>query len=170
MKLRKIYESIISEQIGFYTILPFIEDKLGIKVGDFIGSGQRSDVFALGNDKVLKITSSKTDVEGFLVAKKNPEYPMPKVYGIYKIDPSTKRKEIKRFMRDIWVIIAEKIKAGSSTSSDIEFLDKWFEKNTDLIPDDLSRDNVGRRGNEVLYLDPSFESTQENADGVEILK
>lgn len=171
MKLKPIYEQIITEQIGFYTIIPFIEDKLGIKVGEFIGYGQSSDVFSLGSDKVLKITTSKSDVEGFLVGKKHPEYPIPKVYAIYKIDPKTKRKEITRFRRDIWVIIAEKASVGGFYSQDEDKLRDWFTQNTPYEANDVHGKNIGKDSTgRLVYIDPSFTSTNENADSVEILK
>lgn len=170
MKLKQILQEVLIEQIGFYTIIPFIESKLNIKVGEFIGNGEQSDVFAIGDDKVLKITSNKYDVEGFMVADKYKKYPLPKVYGIYKIDPNIKRKEIRRFERDIWIIISEQVEVGNVSESDCDTLRKWFLENLKLDANDVHRKNVGKKNGVLIYIDPSFEQTSENANNVELLK
>jgi len=91
MKLIKIYEQIITEmqdQHGFAALIPVIESKLKIKVGNYIASGTRSDVFDLRSNKVLKITKGSNDAHGMMFSKEHPEFPLPKVVKIFKIDPS----------------------------------------------------------------------------------
>ena len=180
MKLKEIYEQIINEyqnQHGFATLIPYIEEKLGIKVGNIINSGTMSDVFDLG-DKVLKITSTPHDIGGLYLATKNPDYPMPKVYGLYKIPRDivsqyskgdTEKSWLSKGNR--WVAIVEKVKSLEVTDDEIDALRHWYYTNTNLVPNDMHSENVGKDSTgRVVYLDPNFERSENYAKKVPLLK
>lgn len=170
MKLKSIYKSILKEQIGFYTLIPYIEQKLGIKIGKYVASGSQSDIFEVGSDKVLKITSGTNDANGMMLAKEHPDYPLPKIFGIYKIDRNTPNKKIQRFQRTLYVILTEKLKTDRFTVDQVADLEDWFLSNTKYKPDDIHPGNMGIRSDgTIIYLDPSFENAENNLSKIPTL-
>jgi len=178
MKLKSILENIIAEwhpEHGFAQLIPYLEDKLNIKVGSPIHSGTMSDVFDLG-DKVLKITSTDYDAAGLYIGVKNPTYPIPKVYSLYKIDQSEISKHNYSITsplsgKDLWVAIVEKVKPIKATIKQRTYIQNWFEENTRYVPGDVTSENVGINSKgELVYLDPAFYSTRSLANNIPVLR
>jgi len=173
MKLKEIYESIVSEYQdahGFDKVLPYIEQKLGIKAGERISSGTMSDVFDLGS-KVLKITSTPHDIGGLYLAQKYPEYPMPKVYELYRIpDEIVHKNKVGDTAASwlskghLWVAVVEKVKTGGVNQNEIDGLRWWYNSNTELEPNDMTHENVGWDSTgRLVYLDPNFVGSENYA-------
>lgn len=177
MKLMEIYKELIQEVIsgknhGFDVLLPFVEDKLNISVKKYIASGTKSDIFELTNGKILKLTHGKNDANGMMFAKEHPQYPIIKVFEIYKIqEPNLPTKIVNLYGNVIFLMISEKIKTSSFTLDDEAVLEDWFLNNTKYVPDDIHPDNMGINSkNEIIYIDPSFENIENYISKIPVLK
>lgn len=166
MKLRDLINEIVQEsqndpEHGYNEFLPFLQTKLKVKVKNRLASGSKSDVFDIGGGKVLKITKGSNDANGMMLAKEHPDYPIPKVFGIYKFNPLSINPNSK-FKQTLYAIVSEKIDATNNFNLDDEAdLEDWFLNNTKYVPDDIHAGNMGKRGDgTIVYTDPSFENTE----------
>lgn len=166
MKLRQLIRQIIVEsqddqEHGYSQFIPFIEQKLKVKIKKRVASGSKSDIFELSDGHVLKITRGVNDANGMMLAKENPNYPIPKVFGVYKFNPTAINPD-SEFKKTLYIIVSEKVDATNQFNLDDEAdLEDWFLTNTKYIPDDIHAGNMGQRTDgTVVYLDPSFENSE----------
>jgi len=166
MKLKHLFEEIVAElgsTHGFGDkVLTRIEKALNIKATKFVRGGTRSDVFDIGSGKYLKITDDPMDAAGFMVGKAHPDYPIPKVFDIYKL---------KGVRGNLWMIISQKVETGFEPGSSGMEMRSWFIQNTkfranDTHPGNIGTDSTGRK----VYLDPSFDNADEYLSKIPVLK
>lgn len=164
----QLLEEYGSDTNSFSQFIPVIEKKLKIKVDKHLGSGSKSDAFLLKDGRVLKLTRGKNDAAGLAFAKEHPDYPVLKVFSIFKFKPfEIAMADIQKYkirsaidhpMDAVYVIISELTKTRRFTTNEEADLEDWFLENTPYKPDDIFTDNMGIRSDgTIVYIDPSFE-------------
>lgn len=176
IKLKRLLAEIITEIVAgdnhnFDKLIPYIESKLKFKIGKYLSSGSKSDIFELGGNKVLKITSGTNDANAMFFAKEHPNYPIIKVFGVYKINSENLPNDLKPDNPNgLYIIISEKLKTRDFTLDEEADLEDWFLQNTKYIPNDVFSDNMGvNSSGKIVYLDPSFKNMENNLSKIPIL-
>lgn len=117
MKLSTILNEEMFSSFVDRSVADILANKLGLGIPDRLGSGMFASAYAVGDNKVLKVTCSTGDAHNFAALTNNKSPYLPRVYGVYKYVYSG--REEWHNDREAYGIVVEELKVDLRFSNPI---------------------------------------------------